>query len=227
MTGVVILADWLVSQEDYLRGRQRSLDVSLARHFARSCQDAKELARTAGLVPVELTRVGFARAYGINGEPNPLQRSVMQELAQVVAAGVGSGKAGILLVTAAPGDGKSEAALEAERVLSAAFGTRGFAFLLPTMATSDQMHGRVAKALVRQGGGDGGGLTLTHSMAWLSAAYMDEELDAGEQSSSAMTPTWRARVPPGSRWQCVRASGCAERSGRCWPSTRLARSTRH
>lgn len=179
MTGVVILADWLVSQEDYLRGRQRSLDVSLARHFARSCQDAKELARTAGLVPVELTRVGFARAYGINGEPNPLQRSVMQELAQVVAAGVGSGKAGILLVTAAPGDGKSEAALEAERVLSAAFGTRGFAFLLPTMATSDQMHGRVAKALVRQGGGDGGGLTLTHSMAWLSAAYMDEELDAG------------------------------------------------
>ncbi|MER6557910.1 CRISPR-associated helicase Cas3' [Streptomyces sp. NPDC001027] len=177
VTGVVILADWLVSQADYLRPRQRSLEVSLAAHFARSCADAAGLVADAGLVPVWLRRRDFAEAYGIDGRPNALQRSVIEELPAAVGAGGGGG---ILLVTAAPGDGKSEAALEAERVLSGVSGTDGFAFLLPTMATSDQMYGRIAQALARQSG-QGAGLTLVHSMAWLNTAYSDESLEAGQQ----------------------------------------------
>jgi CRISPR-associated endonuclease/helicase Cas3 len=177
VTGLVILADWLVSQEDYLRRRQRNLEPSLTEHFARSRADAVGLLADAGLAPVALQRLGFAQAYGIDGAPNALQRSVMAELPAAVGAGTGGG---ILLVTAAPGDGKSETALEAERVMSAAFGTRGFAFLLPTMATSDQMYGRVVKALRRQSGA-GAGLTLVHSMAWMNSAYCDGDLDAGAQ----------------------------------------------
>ncbi|WP_258039619.1 CRISPR-associated helicase Cas3' [Streptomyces sp. SM1] len=172
VTGVVILADWLVSQEEYLRERQRRLEPVLVDHFARAQQDAPRLLVEAGLARVELQRKGFAEAYGIRGEPNPLQRAVVDELRQAVGQGR---HGGILLVTAAPGDGKSEAALEAERILSDAFGTQGYAFLLPTMATSDQMHGRVAKALSRQSGEDAG-LTLVHSMAWLNSAYADEGL---------------------------------------------------
>ncbi|WP_149180216.1 CRISPR-associated helicase Cas3' [Streptomyces sp. TRM49041] len=175
VTGVVILADWLVSQEDFIAERQRRLPGSLADHFAASLRAVVPLLADTGLEPVELERRGFAEAYGITGRPNALQRSVMEELPAAVVQG---GGAGILLVTAAPGDGKTEAALEAERVLSAIGGTRGFAFLLPTMATSDQMHGRVARSLVRQGG-DRAGLTLTHSMAWLSSAYADESLEEG------------------------------------------------
>ncbi|MGW0969882.1 CRISPR-associated helicase Cas3' [Streptomyces sp. NPDC002516] len=176
VTGVVVLADWLVSQEGYLQRRQQALEPSLEAHFARSQLDVADLLADAGLVPVRLQRPGFAEAYGIKGEPNPLQRSVMEELPTAVGAG---GRGGILLVTAAPGDGKSETALEAERVLSAVFGTWGFAFLLPTMATSDQMYGRVAGALVRQSGRDAG-LTLVHSMAWLNSAYSEESLGAGQ-----------------------------------------------
>ncbi|MFI8307739.1 HD domain-containing protein [Streptomyces sp. NPDC085927] len=174
VTGVVILADWLVSQEDYLRERQRGLEPVLADHFKRSQKDAPRLLAEAGLARVWLQRKGFAEAYGIQGEPNPLQRSVMNELREAMGEGR---RGGIFLVTAAPGDGKSETALEAERVLSEVFGTQGYAFLLPTMATSDQMHGRVAKALLRQSGEDAG-LTLVHSMAWLNSAYADEDLDA-------------------------------------------------
>jgi CRISPR-associated endonuclease/helicase Cas3 len=179
VTGVVILADWLVSQEDFLRRRQRRLHVPLEGHFAEACSEAAQLVGEAGLLPVELERKEFAQAYGIDAEPNPLQRSIAQELgAAIPERHEGLGKAGILLVTAAPGDGKSEAALEAERVVSAAFGTRGFAFLLPTMATSDQMHARVAGVLARQNA-SGAGLTLTHSMAWLSSAYGDDDLGQG------------------------------------------------
>ncbi|WP_328765421.1 MULTISPECIES: CRISPR-associated helicase Cas3' [unclassified Streptomyces] len=174
VTGVVILADWLVSQEGYLIERQRSMEPGLGEHYARSCRDAKRLVREAGLLPVGLQRPAFAEAYGIADGPNAMQRSVVSLLPAALSrfrqgAEWGRG-AGILVVTAAPGDGKTEAALEAERVLSDCFGTRGFAFLLPTMATSDQMHARVAGVLARQGG-VGAGLTLTHSMAWLSAAY--------------------------------------------------------
>ncbi|MGW3649204.1 CRISPR-associated helicase Cas3' [Streptomyces sp. NPDC000878] len=178
VTGVVILADWLVSQETYLRKRQRELDESPAAHFHQSCVDAEGLVHGAGLLPVELERKGFAEAYGITGEPNPLQRSVAEELAEAFTRykdpSEGGRRGGILLVTAAPGDGKSETALEAERVLSARFGTRGFVFLLPTMATSDQMYGRVAGVVARQAGPDAG-LTLTHSMAWLNSAYAEDE----------------------------------------------------
>ncbi|MGP4001368.1 CRISPR-associated helicase Cas3' [Streptomyces sp. 8N706] len=177
ITAVVILADWLVSQEGYLQRRQHGLDVCLERHFIQSCADAEGLVGEAGLLPVELGRKDFAEAYAIDGRPNPLQRSIVEELPGAVGKG---GRGGIALVTAAPGDGKSEAALEAERVLSAVFGTRGFAFLLPTMATSDQMYGRVAGVLTRQAG-RGAGLTLTHSMAWLNSAYAEDELDAGSR----------------------------------------------
>ncbi|MFF5488784.1 CRISPR-associated helicase Cas3' [Streptomyces virginiae] len=185
VTGVVILADWLVSQEGYVRLRQRSLGLGLDRHFVQSCADSEGLVREAGLLPVELARGGFSKAYGIDGQPNALQRSLASGLAAALAkwrqeGGCPDGRAGILVVTAAPGDGKTEAALEAERVLSKAFGTRGFAFLLPTMATSDQMHGRVAGVLARQSG-VGAGLTLTHSMAWLSQAYGEAELEQGER----------------------------------------------
>lgn len=174
VTGVVILADWLVSQEGYLLERQRELVPSLTEHFKRSRIDAPGLLAEAGLVRVPLQRKDFAEAYGVEGEPNPLQRSVVEEL----KAAVGHGRrGGIFLVTAAPGDGKSETALEAERVLAEAFGTQGYAFLLPTMATSDQMYGRIAKTLSRQSG-QNAGLTLVHSMAWLNSAYADEELKA-------------------------------------------------
>ncbi|REE61424.1 CRISPR-associated Cas3 family helicase [Streptomyces sp. 3212.3] len=177
VTGVVILADWLVSQGDYVRGRQRRLEGSLEDHFLRSQADAPALLRDAGLEPVELAYQGFSQSYGIDGAPNPLQRSVMEELP---AAAKDGRKGGILLVTAAPGDGKSETALEAVRVLSQIFHTRGYAFLLPTMATSDQMYGRVAGSLRRQAA-QGAGLTLTHSMAWLNTAYTDEDLEGGSE----------------------------------------------
>ncbi|WP_236652222.1 CRISPR-associated endonuclease Cas3'' [Streptacidiphilus neutrinimicus] len=177
VTGVVVLADWLVSQSSYLRGRQRHLDGTLEAHFERSVRDAPALLAGAGLVPVVLEARPFEEAFGIKAGPNPLQRSVIEELPPAVA---GSGRGGILLVTAAPGDGKTETALLAVAAMERVLGTRGFDFLLPTGATSNQMYDRVTKSLAAQGAG-GAGLTLVHSMAWLNRAYTDPVLGSGDR----------------------------------------------
>lgn len=73
VAGVVILADWLVSQSEYLRMRQRGLEPQLADHFERSVKDAPRLLAEAGLARVGLRRKGFVEAYGLQGGPNPLQ----------------------------------------------------------------------------------------------------------------------------------------------------------
>ncbi|MFI9724578.1 CRISPR-associated endonuclease Cas3'' [Streptomyces sp. NPDC052396] len=90
VTGLVILADWLVSQEDFIRQRQWDMPSSLEEHFARALAAAPRLVGEAGLVPVELAGEEFAQAYGISAGPNALQRSVMEELPPLLAAGQGS-----------------------------------------------------------------------------------------------------------------------------------------
>ncbi|MET8947856.1 HD domain-containing protein [Streptomyces sp. NPDC004542] len=57
-TGVVSLADWLVSQETYLRERQWACGVSLAAYFRRSCVDA----RTSGCSPLDAAHAAAAAA---------------------------------------------------------------------------------------------------------------------------------------------------------------------
>jgi CRISPR-associated endonuclease/helicase Cas3 len=58
----------------------------------------------------------------------------MDELRQAVGEGR---RGGIFLVTAAPGDGKSETALEAERILSEAFGTQGYLRLIDSASLTN------------------------------------------------------------------------------------------
>ncbi|MER6145880.1 CRISPR-associated endonuclease Cas3'' [Streptomyces sparsogenes] len=179
VTGLVILADWLVSQESYLREGQAKRVVSLEEHLGQARVAAPGLVDEAGLAPVTLVRKEFAEVHGF-ARPNPLQRSLIEQLPGAVA----EYGPGIVLVTAATGDGKTETALEAERIVSEVSGSRGIGFLLPTMATSDRMYlrvsGFVARQLVRRAA-EGASVTLTHSMAWLSSAYGAADTDDGPQ----------------------------------------------
>jgi CRISPR-associated endonuclease/helicase Cas3 len=68
------------------------------------------------------------------------------------------------------GMGKTETALHAARLMGESAGASGLFVTLPTMATSDQMYGRVREYAERQIDGDSA-VTLLHSMAWLNAAY--------------------------------------------------------
>ncbi|MFK0043917.1 CRISPR-associated helicase Cas3' [Streptomyces sp. NPDC090741] len=177
-TGLVSLADWLASQSWWLKARQRQHRTT--RWVAGDWDGHLRMARRAGarvlaraqLLPPDWQRARtFGEMFpGLAGvDPYPLQASIEREFPALVDG------PGMLLVTAAPGDGKTEIALFAERVLGRSAGTRGLVMLLPTMATTDAMHRR----LVRHAGHNCRGkapVARLHSLAWLDAEYTPEDL---------------------------------------------------
>jgi CRISPR-associated endonuclease/helicase Cas3 len=175
---IIILADWLVSQESYLLQRlcelpERGSVVDLEAHFGRSLLAAGSLITEAGLGSLELRPGSFGELFPQITEPNALQRSVSERL-----PGLATGP-GLLLVTAPPGLGKTETGLYAARVMGAVTGRPGLYMALPTMATADQMFRRVL-SFARDNATGNAPLTLLHSMAWLNTQYIREEPPAGE-----------------------------------------------
>jgi CRISPR-associated endonuclease/helicase Cas3 len=197
--GLVILADWLVSQEDFLRGRldevPQSADLTaLRRHRERTGELMAGLAADAGLGRPSPRAGSFAQEFPAF-PPNALQRSVADGLPPLLSG------PGLLLVMAPMGMGKTETALHAARLMGDAAGTAGMFVTLPTMATSDQMYGRVREYAERWVDGDAA-VTLLHSMAWLNAAYADEppggdvvtgDGDRSDESRTAATAWLRGR----------------------------------
>ncbi|ORT47882.1 CRISPR-associated endonuclease Cas3'' [Frankia sp. KB5] len=171
--GLVILADWLVSQEDFLRHRQqhasrdgRWADLpGLRAHRADSMVAAVRLAADAGLGRLVLREGTFAEEFPAY-PPNALQRSVAEMLPPLLSG------PGLLLVMAPMGFGKTETALHAARLMGRSAGTAGVVVTLPTMATADQMFTRVEAYLRRRADpASSAAVTLLHSMAWLNRAY--------------------------------------------------------
>lgn len=167
--GLIVVADWLVSQESVIEGRLPAEDFQAGEEELRSHWDTA-VSEARGVVAA--ARLGVARfpvrSFGeqFPFTPNDLQASLAEDLPQLTAGG----GAGLLLVTAPTGDGKTEAALHAASLMARASGAGGLYFALPTMATADAMFGRVAD--FAEGNVDGDrALTLLHSMAWLSDAY--------------------------------------------------------
>ncbi|SNS72279.1 CRISPR-associated helicase/endonuclease Cas3 [Actinomadura mexicana] len=163
--GVVIVADWLASQEEFICARLPSpewetSEAELRAHWNRAVTEAPSVVRAAGLGRAQFGDRAFEELFPF--EPNALQSSVAQQLPGLVHG------PGLLLVTAPPGDGKTEVALYGAGVLARACGSGGLGFCLPTMATTDAMHRRVAEFAGKALLGDAA-LTRVHSMAWLSA----------------------------------------------------------
>ncbi|MFC5820985.1 CRISPR-associated helicase Cas3' [Nonomuraea harbinensis] len=187
--GIVILADWLVSQDDYLKQRLPQVPIDaggLRRHYEGSLRSAPSLIAAAGLRPVRLRSASFADEFSFIECPNALQHSVAGQLPTLLTNGLG-----LLLVTAPMGIGKTEVAFHGARLLGQASDTPGFLFALPTMATADQMYGR-ARAYGESQAEDDAALTLLHSMAWLNDAYTAEGVDTTvvSEDTSVAAPDW-------------------------------------
>ncbi|MFI7342976.1 CRISPR-associated helicase Cas3' [Streptomyces sp. NPDC050085] len=183
ISGLVIVADWLASQESFIGPRLpeqgwATSESALRAHWDRSVKHAPKVVKEAGLGVAVLRDLSFSEMFGF--EPNILQASLVRDLPGLVRG------PGMLLVTAPPGDGKTEAALFAASVLMRAVGASGLSFSLPTMATTDAMYKRV-REFARRALEEDAALTRVHSMAWLSSTSAKESASAAAVADSVLS----------------------------------------
>jgi len=106
----------------------------------------------------------YHERFGIS-QPRPVQEIITDAVSK-------SSDAGIFIIEAPMGDGKTEAALAAAEMLAAKAGSRGIYFALPSQATSNAMFTRVKhwmKCFTSQGGALS--IRLSHGKAALNDEY--------------------------------------------------------
>lgn len=167
LTALVIVADWIASNADFFP--LWSLGEAGGPDDGRTQRRLKEgwsrlglPARWVAPVPGEVGET-FAARFGM---PATAVRDV--QVGAVDAARAMRG-AGLLILEAPMGEGKTEAALLAAEVLAHDSGANGCFVALPTQATSDAMFSRVRSWLDSVPGG--ATLTLAHGKAHLNDEY--------------------------------------------------------
>ncbi|GAB3430774.1 CRISPR-associated helicase Cas3' [Actinophytocola sediminis] len=167
LTALVIVADWIASNPDYfpLWGFGEVGEPDEARTERRLKAGWSELDLPQRWVAPEPGEAGatFAARFGMAPE------KIRDVQAGVVDAARAMRGAGLLVLEAPMGWGKTEAALLAAEVLAHDSGANGCFVALPTQATTDAMFGRVRSWLDHVPGG--ATLTLAHGKAHLNDEY--------------------------------------------------------
>ncbi|MFL1427485.1 MULTISPECIES: CRISPR-associated helicase Cas3' [unclassified Nocardiopsis] len=196
VAGLTVVADWLASQEHVVRqalppAGWAATESALSEHWTRAVKRAPAIVKQARLGRATFPNRSFAEQFPQIHTPNQLQKDLAEQLPALVQGG-----AGLLMITAPTGDGKTEAALHAASVLARASGAGGLFFALPTMATADAMHRRVRNFVGANVTGDTA-LTLVHSMSWLAAAPNTDQNHSA--SDDVLTDEAVTRIEAG-RW---------------------------
>ena len=204
VTGLVILADWLASQEHFLLDQLDSSPAltepasttvdalpaeAFVAHFERARKIAPGLITDAGLGPLTVPATNFAEAFPQIEDPFPLQASIAEHL-PALAKGPG-----LLIVTAPTGEGKTETGLFAADHMGRATARPGRAVLLPTTATADSSHRRVKEYATRRADTKAP-LTRLHSMAWLDPEPLPDTPGRTSRILSGHTPHGKGTTHP-------------------------------
>ncbi|MGW0507059.1 CRISPR-associated helicase Cas3' [Micromonospora sp. NPDC003241] len=167
LTGLVIVADWIASNEEYFPYLLTGTDEDRLRtgwELVDLPVPWRPAAATASVD--ELFGARFALPPGAT--PRPVQRTVA-DLAETMTT------PGMMIIEAAMGEGKTEAALAAVEILARRTGASGCYLALPTRATSDAMFGRMLSWLRRlpdtQVGRGDRDVRLAHGKAALNPDY--------------------------------------------------------
>jgi CRISPR-associated helicase Cas3/CRISPR-associated endonuclease Cas3-HD len=169
LTGLVIVADWIASNEEYFPYVLAGTDADRLRSGWETLNLPVPWRPVAPSASVdELFGARFALPDG--AAPRPVQRTVA-ELAETMPL------PGVLIVEAAMGEGKTEAALAAVEIMARRTGASGCYLALPTRATSDAMFSRMLSWLRRlpdaQVGRGDRDVRLAHAKAALNPDYAD------------------------------------------------------
>lgn len=175
LTALVIVADWIASNEAYFGHRTgEPVAVRADRAWARLDLPAPWSVEVPGSDADALLSDRFGR----DGGARPVQSAAV-ELAGTTA------EPGLLVIEAPMGEGKTEAALLAAEVLAARTGAGGCFVALPTQATTDAMFGRVRAWMDALPGDDVRSVYLAHGKASLNEDFR-ELLPDGRPTSVAI-----------------------------------------
>ena len=169
LAGLTTVSDWIASSEEHFPYRQEPLGE--AESFDALLSEAEEKAAAA------LERLGWRTQLRF---PKPLDFQKFFEISnprplQLESIRISDDLAlpSLVIVEAPMGEGKTEAALFVAERLKQRHDLRGSFIALPTQATSNQMFGRVVKAL-SHGASEGiAHVLLLHGHASLSAEFND------------------------------------------------------
>lgn len=164
-TGLVIVADWIASNDElfpYLSGELP--EVADRTDRANSALESLRLPRPWRVHrPLAAVADLFGARFDlpVGATPRPVQHLVAEVARQMP-------EAGLVIVEAPMGEGKTEAALASAEILAERWGAGGLLVALPTQATTDAMFERIVAWLDRMGAGDqdvGGAIVLSHGRA--------------------------------------------------------------
>ena len=140
LNGFTILCDWIGSDSRFFSAHPQAEPADYLPH---SLRQAHEAAQAAGfLQPVRSPGpVAVAELFADLSVLRPLQRAIDDVPEDVLASPC------LAIIEAPTGEGKTEAALALAHRIAAIRGTDEFYYALPSMATSNQMFGRLQKHL--------------------------------------------------------------------------------
>lgn len=160
LAGLISVADWVGSSEDFFP-YQREGAADVAKYFDDAQSKAEEALKGLHWEDWKASEPGKPFRDLFDFAPNDLQRAMEERVPR---------EAGLVIVEAPMGDGKTEAAFfQADRWN--ADGARGLYIALPTQATANQMYRRLKGLLRKLYRDDTANLVLAHS----GAAFLEDE----------------------------------------------------
>ena len=177
MTGLVIVADWIASADDYFPlvalGSPQSC-LTPERQGERFNRGWAEVTMPPSWSPIVPTLESSALYADRFDWPDERQARPIQQLAERLARET---PPGLMIVEAPMGEGKTELALVVAEIWGARWGASGVYFALPSQATSDAILVRLARWIDRLPGppasGPPWGLSLMHGRSRLNPDFAD------------------------------------------------------
>lgn len=172
LAGLVSFADWIGSNSRWFIFERET--ENLETFYADAKVRAREALEDIGWPRPEKKHITFEAVFGF--APRQLQSLTVELLGKQTTPA-------LLLIEAPMGEGKTEAALYASRMLQNQVGHRGFYVALPTQATGSAMFERVGKDyLAKLGYSRPPDLQLIHGAALLDKRFAEMRLQVGEEA---------------------------------------------
>ncbi len=183
LTGFMIVCDWLGSDSRFFTPQP---EMEANEYIHRSRAQAEKAVDAAGFFQASAsnTPTAISLLFPNLTSPRPLQQAIDDIPTDLLA------RPCLAIIEAPTGEGKTEAGLALAHRLAQASGSDELYYALPTMATSNQMFGRLQKYL-REQLGLSTQIKLVHGQAFLVEDDLRiEPLDNGDGESANATLEW-------------------------------------